>query len=102
MTIVQIKSIDNNSLLDAKLERVAVPNKKKRSNGRAALNKLFIYTCLTIGAVLFIYPFVWMLSASLAPEKQMSSLVLLPETISFNSYAQVVDKIPIIRSLINS
>jgi ABC-type glycerol-3-phosphate transport system permease component len=102
MISVQRKSKDNNSLQDAKLDKAVALNKKKRSVGRAALNKLFIYSCLTIGAVLFIYPFVWMLSASLAPEKQMSSLVLFPETISFNSYAQVVDKIPIIRSLINS
>ncbi|MDP4175278.1 MAG: carbohydrate ABC transporter permease [Bacteroidota bacterium] len=102
MTSVQRKPIDNNSLPTEKIDRVTAFNKKKRSNGRTILNKLFIYTCLTIGAVLFIYPFVWMLSASLAPEKQMSSLVLFPETISFNSYAQVVDKIPIIRSLINS
>lgn len=66
------------------------------------MKKLFIYIILVLGTVIFIYPFIWMLSASFAPENQMSSLVLFPSTLTLSSYTQVLDKIPIVRSLLNS
>lgn len=66
------------------------------------MKKIFIYIVLIIGAIIFLYPFIWMLSASLAPENQMSSLVLFPSKVTLNSYTQVLDKIPIMRSLFNS
>ncbi|HET56244.1 MAG TPA: carbohydrate ABC transporter permease, partial [Ignavibacteria bacterium] len=60
------------------------------------------YLLLLIGALVFIYPFYWMVMASLAPENEISILTLLPSSVSINSYVQMVDKIPIGRSLINS
>lgn len=66
------------------------------------MKKIFIYIALTAGALAFIYPFIWMLSASIAPESQIGSLVLLPDNVSLGSYTQVLDKIPIIRALFNS
>ncbi len=64
--------------------------------------KLLFYLLLTIGAIAFIYPFYWMIAASLAPENEIGNLALFPTSISLNSYSQMVDKIPIGRSLINS
>jgi multiple sugar transport system permease protein len=66
------------------------------------LNKIIFYLLLTIGAIAFIYPFYWMVAASLAPESEISNLALLPTSVSLNSYSQMVDKIPIGRSLLNS
>ncbi|MGE5401104.1 MAG: carbohydrate ABC transporter permease [Ignavibacteriales bacterium] len=66
------------------------------------MKKAPVYIMLIIGAVIFLYPFIWMLAASFAPENQIGSLVLLPDSVSFSSYNQVLEKIPIIRSLINS
>lgn len=66
------------------------------------MKKLFIYIILFLGALIFVYPFLWMLSASIAPESEISRLVLLPGSFSLNSYIQVLEKIPITRSFINS
>lgn len=66
------------------------------------MKKLLIYIVLTIGALFFIYPFIWMLSASVAPESEISNLVLIPGELTTGSYSQVIEKIPIVRSLINS
>ncbi len=71
-------------------------NKKKRTS------RIFIYLSLVLGALLFIYPFFWMLMASLIPENQIGNFTLIPDSVSLNSYSQVVDKIPMGRSLINS
>ncbi|MGE5679402.1 MAG: carbohydrate ABC transporter permease [Bacillota bacterium] len=66
------------------------------------MKKFIIYIVLIAGAIIFLYPFIWMLMASLAPEREMGSLVLFPGSFSLSSYSQVLDKIPITRSLINS
>jgi len=66
------------------------------------MKKPILYLCLLFGVLIFIYPFTWMLSASLAPESELGKLTLLPSTLTLNSYQQVVQKIPIIRALLNS
>lgn len=66
------------------------------------MKKAFIYLILLIGAAIFVYPFIWMLSASLSPESAISNLVILPSSASLNNYSQVLNKIPVARSLFNS
>lgn len=66
------------------------------------MKKNILYGLLIIGAVSFLYPFVWMLFASLAPENEISNLIFLPSSISFGSYLQMFDKIPIGKAFINS
>lgn len=66
------------------------------------MKKIFIYIALLIGSIVFVYPFIWMLGASLAPEKSISNLVLLPDSVTMNNYTQVIDKIPVFRALFNS
>ena len=51
---------------------------------------------------MFIYPFVWMISATLVPESEIGNLTMIPSSISLNSYTQMFDKIPIGRALLNS
>jgi len=66
------------------------------------MKKTFIYLGLIIGGIIFAYPFVWMISASLKPEIEIGQLALWSSNFSLDNYKQVVDKIPIWRSLLNS
>ncbi len=66
------------------------------------MRKIFFYIVLTLGALGFIYPFVWMMSASLSSEKGISQLVLLPREFMLDNYINLVEGIPILRSLLNS
>lgn len=66
------------------------------------MKKWFYYIALVLGAIVFVYPFFWMIMASLAPESELGHLTLFPSSISFHSYQQVFSKIPVIRALINS
>jgi len=66
------------------------------------MKKALFYIILVFGALMFIYPFVWMLTATLAPEKEIGNLVLIPSSASLDSYRQMFDKIPITRALLNS
>ncbi|MCF8264473.1 MAG: carbohydrate ABC transporter permease [Melioribacteraceae bacterium] len=64
--------------------------------------KISFYFFLTLGALVFIYPFYWMVTASLAPENEIANLTLLPTGLSFDAYSQMFTKIPIGRAFINS
>jgi len=66
------------------------------------MKKIVLYLTLVVGALAFIYPFYWMVMASLVPENQIENLTLLPHSISFNSYVQMFEKIPIGRAFFNS
>ncbi|MGK9476277.1 carbohydrate ABC transporter permease [Melioribacter sp. OK-6-Me] len=66
------------------------------------MKKLLLYLILLLGAVIFIFPFIWMLTASVAPENEIGSLVLFPSQLTFSNYVLIFDKIPIMRSFINS
>ncbi|MBI5727948.1 MAG: carbohydrate ABC transporter permease [Ignavibacteriales bacterium] len=64
--------------------------------------KIISYSLLLIGTVAFIYPFVWMVMASLAPEKEIASFTLFPSNFGMSSYLQVFEKIPVLHSFFNS
>lgn len=66
------------------------------------MKKFFLYSILIIGGLTFVYPFYWMIAASLAPENEIAKLSLFPSSLSLNSYSQMLSKIPIGRSFLNS
>lgn len=61
-----------------------------------------MYLALTGAAITFIYPFVWMLGASMAPMHEIGTMTLWPAHPGFENYSTMVSRIPIFRSLINS
>lgn len=66
------------------------------------MKKAILYLVLVFGALMFLYPFMWMITATLVPESDISNLTVMPSSISLNSYIQMFDKIPIGRALFNS
>lgn len=60
------------------------------------------YGLLVIGFVLFAYPFAWMISGSLKPELEISTLNLWSSDFSLTGYEQVFTKVPIVRAFLNS
>ncbi|MDQ3552047.1 MAG: carbohydrate ABC transporter permease [Bacteroidota bacterium] len=53
-------------------------------------------------AISFLYPFFWMIMASLTPEKQIAGLTFVPDRFTFDNYTAMFGKIPIGRALLNS
>jgi len=66
------------------------------------MKKFAFYVALTIAALIFLYPFIWMISASLAPESEIGNLFALPSSFSLRSYISMFEKIPIGRAFVNS
>jgi ABC-type glycerol-3-phosphate transport system permease component len=66
------------------------------------LKNIITFSLLTLLAVMFIIPFLWILSTSLKPESAVFSYQLLPETWKFDNYLKVFEKIPFLLYLKNS
>jgi multiple sugar transport system permease protein len=60
------------------------------------------YVILLIGAVVFAYPFLWMIAGSLKPELEIRGFGLWSDHFSLHSYKAVLTKIPIGRAFVNS
>ena len=66
------------------------------------LKNITIFLLLTLLAVFFIIPFLWILSTSLKPESAVFSYQWLPEIWKFDNYLKVFEKIPFLPYLKNS
>ena len=69
---------------------------------RIDMKKVIFYGILIFWTILFIYPFLWMLSATIRPESEIGGFGIIPSSVSLTSYIRVFQKIPILRALFNS
>lgn len=70
--------------------------------GRISIQRIGLYAILSIGAIVFAYPFIWMALATFKPEIELSELTVVPRTWTTESYELVFRNIPIERSFVNS
>ncbi len=66
------------------------------------MKSLWRYTVLVLATLIFVYPFLWMISVTLRPEEEIGGLGLWPKTWTLQNYATVFTKIPILRAFGNS
>src|SRR5678809_1065126 len=66
------------------------------------MRKAILYSILIIAALAFLYPFLWMISASLSEERSIEFISFLPVNFTLDHYIRLFENIPIFRSLINS
>ncbi len=69
---------------------------------RPVLKKTLMYVLLFAAALIFLYPFAWMLAASARPEAEAMNMGLGASRYSLDNYKMMMDRIPIFRSLLNS
>ncbi len=67
-----------------------------------SFRKILLYTALSIAALTFIYPFLWMIGASFASMQEIGKMNLWPSHPSWKNFKTMIEKIPIWRSLFNS
>lgn len=64
--------------------------------------QVFANLILIVAAISFIYPFYWMIMASLMPEESIGSFRWLPGQLTTENYREVISRIPIWSALLNS
>jgi multiple sugar transport system permease protein len=75
-----------------------------RSAGSAsvAVGRLALYASLTVAALTFIYPFLWMVLTTLKPPFEVGTLALLPDRFTLDNYRTMWARAPFGRALLNS
>ena len=66
------------------------------------LKRIALYGVLALAALTFIYPFLWMASATLKPLTEIGSLSLFPDHATFDNYRVMWARAPFGRALLNS
>jgi multiple sugar transport system permease protein len=66
------------------------------------MKKTIIYLILITAGIIFLYPFLWMISSSFKPEFEISGLGLTSENFSFDNYREVCTTVPMGRAFLNS
>jgi len=66
------------------------------------MKKFLHFSILVLGALSFIYPFIWMAFATIKPESEIMNLSIWPSKFTLDSYRAVFEKIPIGSAFFNS
>jgi ABC-type glycerol-3-phosphate transport system permease component len=66
------------------------------------MKKIIFYIILALAAFAFLYPFIWMVSASFSEERTITSITFFPKNFTLTHYIELFESIPILRSLVNS
>jgi ABC-type glycerol-3-phosphate transport system permease component len=66
------------------------------------MRKILFYIVLSLCAFAFLYPFLWMVSASFSEERSINDVTLLPVSFTLDHYIKLFQSIPIGGSFLNS
>jgi ABC-type glycerol-3-phosphate transport system permease component len=66
------------------------------------MKRIAFYTILTLAAIAFLYPFLWMINASFSAERSIEHIRLWPVDFTLDHYRRLFSGIPILRAFINS
>jgi multiple sugar transport system permease protein len=69
---------------------------------RMTPGKVFAWIALALLGVVFVYPFVWLVSASFKPRSEVFDNRLIPETFTLDNYIQVWQEAPLALWLLNT
>ena len=69
---------------------------------RMTPGRVFAWVALALLGVVFVYPFVWLVSASFKPRSEVFDNRLIPETFTLDNYIQVWQEAPLALWLLNT
>ncbi|WP_108249578.1 carbohydrate ABC transporter permease [Planctomonas deserti] len=98
----------SNATVDPRLQAVGMQQaggKSPASPGRAVRSvagRVALWALLIGFALAFLYPFLWLISASFKPRGEVFDNSLIPKTFSPQNYAEVWDKLPLLNWMGNS
>jgi multiple sugar transport system permease protein len=84
------------------LELDRKPEQKPDRQVRSSALRWFLYALLSVITLIFIYPFIWLVSASFKPRGEVFDNKLIPETFTFDNYLAVWQEAPMALWLANT
>ncbi|WP_336921531.1 carbohydrate ABC transporter permease [Aquipuribacter sp. SD81] len=85
------------------VESISTPARRpERHKARRVVGRVLVIASLSLVTLLFVYPFVWLLSASFKPRSQIFDNRLVPETFTLQNYVTVWQEAPVALWLVNT
>jgi multiple sugar transport system permease protein len=78
------------------------PAPRRTPSMRRRVGRVLTYITLTVFAVVFSYPFIWLVSASFKPRSDVFDNLLIPKTFTLENYLTIWQEAPIGVWLVNS
>jgi multiple sugar transport system permease protein len=75
---------------------------RRAATARRWAGRVLLHVPLIGFALLFLYPFVWLLAASLKPKSDVFDNALIPHRFRFGNYATIWHELPLLHWLVNS
>src|SRR5690554_5265793 len=70
---------------------------------RITAGRVLLFVVLVVGALIMIFPFIWTVVTSLTPGATLTTTPkLIPDNASFSPYAELFDRMPFRRVIVNS
>jgi multiple sugar transport system permease protein len=91
-----------NQTLGTEVVGAGRPRKGRWYRPKTVIGTVVLWIVLIGMAVLFLYPFAWLLAASLKPRGQVFDNSLIPHTFLPGNYAAVWDQLPLLNWMMNS
>jgi multiple sugar transport system permease protein len=88
--------------LDLPAEAVAVSQRAPRQRKQGIGKRVLVALLLVAFGVIFMYPFIWLLSASFKPRSEVFDNALIPNTFTFDNYINVWMEAPLALWLLNT
>jgi multiple sugar transport system permease protein len=95
-----VTTLEQTAVVDVETPRVAV--RRRDRPPRRLVPRVLTYALLGGLTVLFVYPFLWLLSASFKPRGEVFDNKLIPETFTLDNYVKVWHEAPMALWLFNS
>ncbi|MDZ5661363.1 carbohydrate ABC transporter permease [Nocardioides sp. zg-1308] len=92
-----VPPVDPDEAVTAPARAPQPPNRRPGLGGR-----IFVAVALVVTTIAFVYPFVWLVSASLKPRSDVFDNRLIPETLTFDNYIEVWNAAPMAAWLLNT
>jgi multiple sugar transport system permease protein len=83
-------------------EAIAVSQRAPRRRKQGIAKRVLVAVLLLAFGVVFMYPFVWLLSASFKPRSEVFDNALIPNTFTFDNYINVWMEAPLALWLVNT
>ncbi|WP_084344943.1 carbohydrate ABC transporter permease [Microbacterium resistens] len=87
--------------LDTRAIVTGVPH-ARRTPRRTVLRRVLVAAALTVLSVVFVYPFVWLVSASFKPRGDVFDNRLIPRTFTWDNYVNVWQEAPLGMWMLNT
>ncbi|WP_430647987.1 carbohydrate ABC transporter permease [Agromyces sp. GXS1127] len=101
-TDIRVAAAESGAVRDDRATRSVPRHRSGRGRTRRRAGTVLAWVALSLIGIVFVYPFVWLVSASFKPRGEVFDNLLIPQTFTLDNYVQVWQEAPLALWLLNT